>query len=225
VQAVLWAPIVSAAMGAGSMIYGAISNASAKNKQRSIQEAEQARLEREKREHQEWYEREYYQNLLDTDEAKAAQAQASEYLAEENKKADAQAAMTGASDEARIARRGESQKAWTGLVRGLSAKGTDYKRALNSQYMQGKLGYSAQASGLAGQQMAMEQERANSGTAMIGNGMMLGGSAIMGMGSGSNIGMGSRSKGAPNPALMNAKPMELGLGNGYGKENNYGWKS
>ncbi len=182
-----WVPVAMLALSAASMIGGAISNVNAKKEQEKLLKEERARLAQEKREHQAWYDREYYQNPMETEEAKAAQATAREYLDDENKKADSRAAMTGASDEARVAQRGESQKAWTNMVRGITAKATDYKRALNSQYWNGKQGFSAQESGLASQQMGMEQERAASGTAMIGNGLQLGGSAIMGMqGGGTN---------------------------------------
>jgi hypothetical protein len=156
----LFGTVLSAIAGIGTAAYAAWKNRKAadaaadqltdydkQEQQRIIDEQrrlqgesakENARLSNENTENKAWYDKEYYSNPLQTEEAQAALTSTREYLDEQNKIADSRAAITGGTAESRIAQRGQSAKAMGQLTRDLAAKGTAYKQSVQGQYWANK---------------------------------------------------------------------------------------
>ena len=95
-------------------------------------------LKGEKADNQNWFNSEYYRNPLHTQEAQAAMTSMQEHLDEQNRTSDSRSAITGGTAEARIAQRGAGMKAMGELVRGLAAKGTDYRQSVQGQFWANK---------------------------------------------------------------------------------------
>lgn len=93
-----------------------------------------ADVSRQKSELQTWYDKEYNQNYLDTDEAKSTIQILRNQMAEQMKKVDQNNAIRGASDEARVATADRLNQRLGSNVTQLAGYGTRYKDSIRREY-------------------------------------------------------------------------------------------
>ena len=129
-----------------------------------------------------WYQRNYYQNYLDSAEARSAMKRVEDTLRRRNQQAEGAAAVTGATREAVLAQQENDQKALADTAEQLAARGDEIKRQVDAQNQANK----ANINGMQMQQAAIKEQ---GGQQMLNNGLSLLGSSIsmfgqMGSGSG-----------------------------------------
>lgn len=81
-----------------------------------------------------WYNREYNQNYLDTDEAKSTLKVLRNQVKEQMKKVDQGNAVRGASDEARVATADKLNQRYSDAVTRLAGHGTQYRDNIRREY-------------------------------------------------------------------------------------------
>lgn len=121
--------ILGAVGGLASGIAGGIKSAkAAKEQQRLIDEQE--------RKNDAWYNRNYYQNYLDSTEAQAAMKRVENTLKKQNQEARATAAITGATPEASVAQQKANNEILDETATGLAAQATARKANVDAVNMQ-----------------------------------------------------------------------------------------
>lgn len=121
------AAIGSLATGLVSSIFGGAKSASAARKQKRLLQEAQARNEA-------WYNKNYYQNYLDSTEAQAAIRRVEDTMRRERQQAQAQAAISGGTQESVLAQQANSQKAMGDVVSNLAERADARKAAVDEQY-------------------------------------------------------------------------------------------
>jgi hypothetical protein len=117
--------ILGAVGGLASGIAGGIKSAkAAKEQQRLIDEQE--------RKNDAWYNRNYYQNYLDSTEAQAAMKRVENTLKKQNQEARATAAITGATPEAAVAQQQANNEILDNTATGLAAQATARKSQVDA---------------------------------------------------------------------------------------------
>lgn len=87
-----------------------------------------------------WYNKEYNQSYLDSAEAKSAITILRNQIREQMKKVDQNNAITGASNERRVATADKLNQGYQDAVSRIAGYGTRYKDSVRRQYMYGKMG-------------------------------------------------------------------------------------
>jgi len=139
--------MILSAIGAGASlangIYGMFKSADAVKKQKRLINQQEAK-------NNAWYERNYYQNYLDSSESKAAIKRVEDTMRRRNQEAQATAAVTGGTQENVLAQQANDQQLMSDTVANLAARSDAKKEqvdAVNNQNQQNILGQKmAQAS-------------------------------------------------------------------------------
>ena len=139
--------ITGAAAALGSAVYGGIKSASAARAQKREIAAQEAK-------NNAWYERNYYQDYLDTSMSKSAMRRVEDTLDRRNRENQAQAVVTGATPEAIEARREGNEKVLSDTVGQLAARNDARKDSIDAVDMQNQNNISQQR---LGQEQADEQ--------------------------------------------------------------------
>lgn len=146
--------------GLASGIYGGIKSAkAAKEQQRLIDEQE--------RKNDAWYNRNYYQNYLDSTEAQAAMKRVENTLKKQNQEARATAAITGATPEAAVAQQQENNEILDNTATGLAAQATARKANVDAINMQNQNNILQARAGQAAAEEAGSAEIMGEGLGMI----------------------------------------------------------
>ncbi len=124
----MWGAIIGAGLGLGTSIYGNIKAGKEAKKMNSM-------IKRKERELDSYYKGELAKNTLDTEYAKSAMKKIREQLDERRKRSDSTAAITGASDEAKVAEKANDSKSISDAVTSLAQYGSQRKDALRRDYM------------------------------------------------------------------------------------------
>lgn len=120
--------IIGAAGGLASGLFGAKKSAdAAKEQQRLIDEQE--------RKNDAWYNRNYYQNYLDSAEAQAAIKRVENTLKKQNQEAKATATVLGSTPEAAIAQQQSNNEILDNVVTNLAAQSTQRKDHVDAMNM------------------------------------------------------------------------------------------
>ena len=120
---------------------------------------QQALINRQAASNEAWYQRNYYQNYLDSSEARSAMKRVEDTLRRRNQQAEGQAAVTGATREAVLAQQENVQTALADTAERLAARGDEANKAgITNMEMQ-----QAQAAESGGQQLL------SNGIALLGN--------------------------------------------------------
>jgi len=123
--------MIGAILGIASLAASAFGAAKSAKANRAIDEqiaSRQSELDN-------WYNKEYNQNYLDTDEAKSTVTLLREQLRDQMKKVDQNNAITGASDERRVATAEKLNRGFGDSLTRLAGYGTRHKDAARRQYM------------------------------------------------------------------------------------------
>jgi hypothetical protein len=121
--------IVGAAVALGSAIYGGVKSAKARKEQQKL--IEQQRLKNE-----EWYNKNYYSDYMQTAEVQSALNQLREQIKLNNRQTTGAMAMRGGTDEARLASQAAGNRTYADAIRGIAGQATAYKRGIDSQNQQ-----------------------------------------------------------------------------------------
>lgn len=118
---------ILAGVSALSSLFASLKSAQANN-------LADAQLRKRQSELEMWYNKEYNQNYLDTDEAKSLMTILNNQRKEQMKKVDQNNAIKGASDEARVATADKLNKGIADNVTRLAGYGTRYKDSMRREY-------------------------------------------------------------------------------------------
>ena len=152
---------------------GLISSIIGGNKAAKAAEAQQKALEEQKKNEQAWYARNYYQNYLDSTEAKAAIRRVNDTLARQNEQARAAAVISGATPEAVQAVQEAGNETLSDTMAGIAAQGTARRQAVDAQHVQNQANLSAQQQALDAQRQQGNMNLLNAGTGLIGSALSL----------------------------------------------------
>lgn len=160
--------MIGEAIGIGASLLGGLFGASKASK---AAKAQQRLINDQRAKNEAWYNRNYYQNYLDSSEAKAALKRVEETMRRRNQEAQATAAVTGGTQESVLAQQENDQKLMGDVVNNLAARGDAIKRQVDAQNQ-------ANENALMHQQMAQYQANEAGGAQLMGNGLGLIGSAL-----------------------------------------------
>lgn len=126
--------MIGAAIGAvaglaGSIIGGIKASKAAKKAQKALDKAE--------KDNQDWYNRRYNEDYMQSAEAQSALSKAREYAMEQYKNARGAAAVGGATDES-VAQQKAANKMMGDVTSGIAANATARKDAVEQQYLSTK---------------------------------------------------------------------------------------
>ena len=152
----MWGAIIGSALGLGASTYG---NIKARKESKEMNKM----IDRKERELDSYYKGELSKNTLDTEYAKSAMKKIREQLDERRKRSDSTAAITGASDEAKVAEKANDSKSISDAVTSLAQYGSQRKDALRRDYMERK-------DGIFSARMGMSQGRQQSAMNLSNNG-------------------------------------------------------
>lgn len=121
--------IIGAAGGLASGLFGGLKSSKAAKEQEKL-------INEQERKNDAWYNRNYYQNYLDSVEAQAAMKRVENTLKKQNQEARATAVVTGATPEAAVAQQQANNEILDNVTTNLAAQGTARKAnvdAINQQ--------------------------------------------------------------------------------------------
>jgi len=123
----MFAAIIGAALAVGSAVYGAVK--SSKQSEKAKKELEQQEIKDEA-----WYMRKSNEDYADTAAGQRLITQAKDYAKQVSKKAEGQAAVTGASDASVAMAKDQGNKMVGNTLSSIAANDTARKDAADSQY-------------------------------------------------------------------------------------------
>lgn len=165
--------LIGAGLGLATSIAGGVKSAKAAKDQQRL-------IEQQKAQNDAWYNKMYYQNYLDSKEAQSAMKRVEETLRKRNQDAQAQAAVTGGTQESVIAQQANDQKLVGNVVEGLASRSDELKRQADYQK-------NVNDNNLLQQQIAQQQANESGGASLMGSGGSLIGSALSMLGESNGI--------------------------------------
>lgn len=156
------------AIGLGTSLLGGVTGAVSASKARREQ---QRQIKEQKAARQGWFNRNYYQNYLDSTEAQSAMTRLRDTLRRRGEENRAAAAIAGATEEAAVARQANDSEAVAQAMQGLAEKGDAIKRQTDAKYM----GYQSDIDNQQMQQLQLDEQ---GGHQLLGNSVGLLGSAL-----------------------------------------------
>lgn len=158
----------SLAGGLASSIFGASKSAAAAREQRKLIDNQEAK-------NNAWYERNYYQNYIDSSEGKAALKRVESTLRRRNQQTDAQAAITGATPESVQAHEQGNAEILDNTVSNLAARSDARKDSIDAINQQNQ-------GNITQQRMGQQQLNESAGAQLVSNGIGLVGSGLSSLG-------------------------------------------
>lgn len=158
--------ILGAIGGLASGIFGGIKSAKEAKKQ-------QALIDEQEKKNNEWYNRNYYQNYMDTTEAQAAMKRVENTLRRQNEQARATQTVMGGTPELAVAQQQANNEVLADTATGLAEQSTARKANVDAINMQNQNNITQQR---IGQSQATEAGNANlmsSGLGIIGSALSL----------------------------------------------------
>lgn len=158
--------LIGTGIGLASGIFGGIKSAKEAKKQ-------QALINEQEKKNNEWYNRNYYQNYMDTTEAQAAMKRVENTLRRQNEQAIATQTVMGGTPELAVAQQQANNEVLADTATGLAAQSTARKANVDAINMQNQNNITQQR---IGQSQATEAGNANlmsSGLGIIGSALSL----------------------------------------------------
>lgn len=132
---------------------------------------QQQAINSQKSKNEAWYNRNYYQNYMDSKESQSAIKRVEDTLRRRNQEAQANAAITGGTNEAVMAQQENDQQLMSEVTSNLASKGDNVKRWVDSQNQ-------ANEQNIFNQEMQQLQKNEAGGSQLLANGGSLIGSAL-----------------------------------------------
>lgn len=158
---------IGAIAGIGSTIYGAVKQSQAAKK-------EEALMAEQKAANEAWYNRNYYQDYLNTVGAQNAIKRYRDLLSEQTKEARARQVITGGTPEQAQAVAEAGAEGYSNLVGNLAAQGEAQKQAVDAQKL-------AMDANLNAQGLTMAQKQQQAGANLVANGINTLASSLQGI--------------------------------------------
>ena len=152
---------------------GLISSIIGGRKAAKAAKAQQAALKQQKENESNWYARNYYQNYMDSTEAKAAIRRVNDTLNRQNEQARASAVISGATPEAVQATQEAGNETLADTMAGLAAQGTSRRQAVDAQHLQNQANLTAQQQAINAQQQQGNMNLQTAGAGLIGSALSL----------------------------------------------------
>jgi ABC-type Na+ efflux pump permease subunit len=152
-----WIAVGGLAVSIGSQIFGAVKKAKAAKANKKLLDSQIAESKADEN-----------RNYLDTNEAKSVIKQAEQNQVEQAKNIEGRAAITGASDEAKVAGRTGVLKNYNDTLSKLSGYGTQYSQSAKNR-----------TRSFVGAQMDINNQKAEGAAALMDNASALAGTAAM----------------------------------------------
>lgn len=165
----LFSSILGGLGAAGGLISSIVGGVKASKAAKAQQEA----LDEQKENEQNWYARNYYQNYLDSTEAKAAIRRVNDTLSRQNEQTRAAAVISGATPEAIQAAQEAGNETLSDTMAGLAAQGTARRQQVDAQHQQNQANLSAQQQAINAQQQQGNMNLLSSGAGLIGSALSL----------------------------------------------------
>lgn len=162
--------LIGAGVGLATQLYGAHKGAKAAKEQ-------EAELARQRAANEAWYNRNYYQDYLNTVAAQNALKQYRNAWAERTKEASARQAITGGTAEQAQAVAETGGEAMGNMVGNLAAQGHQNKAAIDAQKLAMDTNLSQQAQTIAEQRQAAASNLMSSGASVLTSGLQAMGDA------------------------------------------------
>lgn len=156
--------ILGTAAGLASGIFGGIKSAKAAKEQQKL-------INEQENKNDAWYNRNYYQNYMDSAEAQAAMKRVENTLKKQTQEARATAAVTGATPEAAIAQQQANNEILSDTATGLAAQSTARKANVDAVNLQNQ-------NNIMNMRMGQAQATESGNAQLMGNGLGIIGSAL-----------------------------------------------
>lgn len=156
--------LVGAGAGLVSGLFGGRKSAKAARRQQQLINQQEAKNEA-------WYNRNYYQNYLDSSEARAAIKRVEDTMKRRNQQAQATAAITGATPEAVLAQQENDQKLMSDTIGNIAAQADARKAQVDAINMQNQ-------NNITSARIGQAQAGEAGGAQLMGNGLGLIGDAL-----------------------------------------------
>jgi hypothetical protein len=121
--------IVGAAAAIGSAIYGGIKSAKARKSQQKL-------IDGQRKSNEEWYNKNYYADYMQNADVQSGLSRLRDQIALNNRRIAGAAAMSGGTDEAKLAAQAEGNRTYADAIRGIAGQATAYKRGIDAQNQQ-----------------------------------------------------------------------------------------
>lgn len=149
--------IIGAGVGALSSIAGGIASSKAAKKQQKL-------IGEQKQANKAWYNRNYNQDYTQRSDVQALLKKTRDYANERYKRAEASAAVTGATDESVAMEKAQANDTVSDTMTNIASQASQFKQNVDAQKLQ-------MDNQLTQQQMGMAQQQAQSGANLISNGL------------------------------------------------------
>lgn len=176
--------LINGILGGLGAAGGLISSIIGGRKAAKAAKAQQAALQQQQENESNWYARNYYQNYMDSTEAKAAIRRVNDTLNRHNEQARAASVISGATPEAVQATQEAGNETLADTMAGLAAQGTSRRQAVDAQHVQNQANLSAQQQAINAQQQQGNMNLVNAGAGLIGSALSLYDGSYGGTGSG-----------------------------------------
>lgn len=152
--------VASLATGLGSMIFGGAKARKARRRQEQLVREQQL-------EDKAFFNKEYYTPYVQSEEAQNTLAAMREAIKERNKQVAQSQAISGGSDEAKVAAQGKTERSYADLMRNIASQGTRYKTGVREGFQRAQRGTRGALSGMAQQEVKSGQNLSASGAGMV----------------------------------------------------------
>ena len=156
--------IIGAAGGLASGLFGGLKSSKAAKEQEKL-------INEQERKNDAWYNRNYYQNYLDSAEAQAAMKRVENTLKKQNQEARATAVVTGATPEAAIAQQQANNEILDNVTTSLASQATARKANIDAVNMQNQ-------NNIMNMRIAQNQANEQGASQLMNNGLGIIGSAL-----------------------------------------------
>jgi hypothetical protein len=148
--------LIGAAVAIGTAIYGGVKSAKARKAQQKL-------IDEQRRRNEEWYNKNYYSDYLQTAETQSALSQLRDQIRLNNRQASGAIATRGGTDEARLAAQSAGNRTYADAIRGIAGQATAYKRGVDMQNQQNQQGILSMMMNMYNQNAANANQLAQNG--------------------------------------------------------------
>jgi hypothetical protein len=121
--------ILGTALSIGSAIYGGIKSAKARKAQQKL-------VDEQRQKNEQWYNKNYYADYMQNADVQSGLSQLRDQIALNNRRIAGASAMSGGTDEARLAAQAAGNRTYADAIRGIAGQATAYKRGIDAQNQQ-----------------------------------------------------------------------------------------
>jgi hypothetical protein len=168
--------VIGAAIAIGSTLYGGLKSAKARQMQRKL-------VEEQRQKNEKWYNKNYYADYMQNADVQSGLSQLRDQIALNNRRIAGASAMSGGTDEAKLAAQSAGNRTYADAIRGIAGQATAYKRGIDAQNQQNQQAILAMLMNMYNQDAQMANQFSQNGM-QAGVGLMQSSDSSSGSGSG-----------------------------------------